>query len=217
LDDDFIKNDASRTNLVGDSDGHVADQTRQNFGGMMRTTTTIRIATAGLITAALITASLAATTGVAAARTATTTTRNCDIAHDDAWPSWVQGTPHDIDPHTTSAIYMWHDTNGWNIRVTHHKTNLRTFSGELFTPGRFTDVRPVKLERDDQFQVSRDGHNITFLFNNYGGIDGLDFYTHCAPSITFAFQSDGRTTPPNNIDIGQHSSRPANDPFTISR
>ena len=181
----------------------------------MGTTIRMRIATTGLIGAALITASLAATTGVAAARTVTT--RNCDIAHDDGWPSWVQGTPHDIDPHTTAATYMWHDNNGWNIRVTHHNTNQRTFSGQLSTPGRFTDVRPVKLERDDQFQVSRDGHSITFLFHNYGGLDGLDFYTHCAPSITFAFQSDGRTTPPNNIDIGQHSSRPANDPFTISR
>jgi hypothetical protein len=24
-------------------------------------------------------------------------------------------------------------------------------------------------------------HGLTFRFNNYGGIDGFDFATHCAP------------------------------------
>jgi len=173
---------------------------------------------AGVVGVALIAGSLLASPGVAVAKSASTSrSAKCQVAHDDPWPSWVQGTPHDIDPHTTSAIYMWHDDNGWNIRVTHHKTNVRTFSGELATSGKFTDVRPVQLEKNDQFQVSPDGHNITFLFNNHGGIDGLNFYTHCAPSITFSYQSDGKTSPPNNIVIGQHSSRPSNDPFTISR
>ena len=181
-------------------------------------TSGVRVAAAGVVGVALIAGSLLATSGVAAAKTATSPrSTNCQTAKDDPWPSWVQGEPHDIDPYTTSAIYMWHDSNGWNIRVTHHTTNLKTFSGQLSTAGKFTDVRPVKLERNDQFQVSPDGHNITFLFNNYGGIDGLDFYTHCAPSINFAYQSDGKTSPPNNIVIGQHSSRPNNDPFTITR
>ncbi len=181
-------------------------------------TTGVRIAAAGVVGVALIAGSLLATSGVAAAKTAASPrSTNCQTAKDDPWPSWVQGEPQGVNPNTTSAIYMWHDSNGWNIRVTHHKTNLKTFSGQLATAGKFTDVRAVKLEKNDQFQVSPDGHNITFLFNNYGGIDGLDFYTHCAPSITFSYQSDGRTSPPNNIVIGKHSSRPNNDPFTITR
>ena len=180
-----------------------------------QTMRTLRIAVVGVVGVALVAASLLVGTGVASARSVSRS--DCSIARDDAWPDWVQGTPHDIDPRTTAAIYMWHDSNGWNIRVTHHKTNLRTFSGQLHTNGRFTDVRPVQLERSDQFQVSRDGHDITFLFRNFGHIDGLDFYTHCAPSITFAYQSDGRTSPPDNIVIGHNSASPANDPFTIHR
>jgi len=175
-----------------------------------------RIAAVGLVSLALVTASLVAGTGVAAAKSSSRS-GNCQVARDDAWPNWVQGTPRDIDPRNTAAIYMWHDGNGWQIRVTHHKTNLRTFSAQLHTPGAFTDVTPVHLERSDQFQVSRDRHDITFLFRNFGAIDGLSFFTHCAPSINFAYQSDGRTSPPDNIVIGHNSSHPENDPFTIHR
>ena len=76
--------------------------------------------------------------------------------------------------------------------------------------------------RDDngqthQFQVSKDHHSVTFLFKNYGKIDGVNFHTHCAPSIKFAFQSDGKTTPPNHIVIGKHNAHPQNNPFTVNR
>jgi hypothetical protein len=129
----------------------------------------------------------------------------------------VQGRPDGIDPRTTAATYMWHDNDGWHIRVTHHTTNRRTFSGQLLTSGDFANVGAVHLEKSDQFQVSKDHHSITFLFKNFGRIDGLDFHTHCAPSIKFAFQSDGKTTPTNRIVIGRHNARPSSNPFTISR
>ena len=64
-------------------------------------------------------------------------------------------------------------------------------------------MHAVHLEKSDQFQVSTDKHTITFFFKNYGAIDGVDFATHCAPSIKFALQSDGHTSPTSKIVIGK--------------
>jgi hypothetical protein len=141
---------------------------------------------------------------------------SCPQVTDDRWPQWVQGRPDGIDPNTTAATYMWH-ADGWHIRVTHHTTNRRTFSGQLTTRGEFANVSAVHLEKGDQFQVSADKHSLTFLFKNYGKIDGVNFHTHCAPSIQFAFQSDGKTTPTKRIVIGKHNRHPRNNPFTITR
>jgi hypothetical protein len=112
---------------------------------------------------------------------------------------------------------MWHDSNGWHIRVTHHTDSLRTFSGQLITNGTFANVGAVKLEPADTLATSANHHTISFLFTNYGHIDGLNFVTHCATSIQFAFQSDGRTVPPAKIIIGYGKVHPADDPFTITR
>jgi hypothetical protein len=177
----------------------------------------LRIAAVGVVAVALVAGSILASAGVAVAKSAPRASSCPAIGgKDDPWPSYTQGRPKDIDPRTTAAIYMWHD-NGWHIRVTHHSTNLKTFSGQLSTSGNFTGVKPTNLEKNDQFQVSSDKHTITFLFNNYGSIDGLDFFTHCSPSITFAFQSDGTTSPPSKIVIGKNGVHPPSDPFVASR
>ena len=175
-----------------------------------------RIAAIGLVSAALAATSVLATTGPAVATTKAKSTA-CSVVTDDHWPSWVQGSPGDIDPHTTAATYMWHDGGGWHIRVTHRTTNRRTFSGQLTTAGTFANVQPVHLEKSDQLQVSSDKHSVTFLFKNYGWIDGLNFHTRCAPSIQFAFQSDGQTSPTDKIVIGHNGVHPPTNPFVISR
>jgi hypothetical protein len=172
-----------------------------------------RIATLGIVGVALTATPLIATTGPATA----TTTPSCKQVTDDKWPQWVQGRPDGIDPHTTAATYMWHDGNGWHIRVTHRGDNRKTFSGQLSTQGNFVHASAVRLEKGDQFQVSTDKHSLTFLFKNFGGIDGVNFHTHCAPAIQFAFQSDGKSTKPSHIVIGQHNRHPRNNPFTITR
>jgi hypothetical protein len=171
------------------------------------------MATLGIVGVALTATPLIVTTGPARAAQKPS---SCPQVTDDRWPQWVQGRPDGIDPNTTAATYMWH-ADGWHIRVTHHTTNRRTFSGQLTTRGEFANVSAVHLEKGDQFQVSADKHSLTFLFKNYGKIDGVNFHTHCAPSIQFAFQSDGKTTPTKRIVIGKHNRHPRNNPFTITR
>ena len=179
----------------------------------MNLTTARRIAAASVIGVALGAISMVATTGVAAAKSAT-----CTVRTDDKWQPRVQGEPAGINPKTTNATYMWHDSKtGWNIRVTHHQTNLRSFAGQITTNGTFANVKPVRLEKSDTFSVSADKKSISFSFKNYGYIDGLNFMTHCASSIKFAFQSDGKTTPVSHIVIGKSSDHPKHNPFTITR
>ena len=45
------------------------------------------------------------------------------------------------------------------------------------------------------FSVSADKTTVTFLFNNYGGLDGLDLNMHCSASVTFTLSSSARHEP----------------------
>jgi hypothetical protein len=166
------------------------------------------------VCAALVAAALSLVAGSAVASSPHAT---CSVQTDNHWPGYTQGRPAGIDPRTTSAIYMWHDSGNWHIRVTHRTTNLRSFSGQLVTAGTFGGVHAVHLEKSDQFQVSPDKHTITFYFKNYGAIDGVDFATSCAPSIKFALQSDGQTSPTSKIVIGQGAAHPSSNPLEIAR
>jgi hypothetical protein len=160
---------------------------------------------------------VAAGLAVGGATIASGATSPCNVT-EDAWPAYTQGIPANIDPLTAAGVYMWHDVNGWHIRVTHKTDSLRTFSGQMITGGgTFSDVTAVKLEPGDAYAVSQNQRTISFLFTNYGHIDGLNFHTHCVPSITFAFQSDGVTVPPAKITIGHAGVHPKTDPFTITR
>ena len=179
----------------------------------MKTARLRRLAAVTATGLVLLGGSVAVATSVSAA---TSTVTNCNT-HDDPWPAWTQGQPANINPFTAAGVYMWHDVNGWHIRVTHHTDSLRTFSGQLITSGTFANVKAVQLEAGDAFAVSANHHTVSFLFTNYGHIDGLDFMTHCAPSITFAYQSDGVTVPPGRIAIGHAGAHPPTDPFTIAR
>jgi hypothetical protein len=183
----------------------------------MGTTGMKRAVIAGAVGLALVGTTLIATSGAAVAKTSARAASKCSVVTDDHWPAVVQGRPSGINPFTTGATYMWHDGDGWHIRVTHHTNNMRSFSGQLSTSGTFANVKPVQLEKSDQFQVSSDGHSITFLFKNYGHIDGLNFHTRCAPSISLSFQSDGSESPPSKIVIGHTNAHPPTDPFVVSR
>ena len=60
-------------------------------------------------------------------------------------------------------------------------------------------------------------HLVTFRFQNYGHVDGLDFHTTCAPSITFSYSRAGHTLPSERVFVGDHKMNPATDPFRITR
>ena len=79
--------------------------------------------------------------------------------------------------------------------MTHNTLHDRVFSGEIRTTGELVDVHAVRLEKNDYLKVGPDRHTLPFRFNNYGGTDGFDFATHCAPFLGFGFLSDGHVVP----------------------
>src|SRR5262249_35924579 len=133
---------------------------------------------------------------------------SCLGTHDDIWPLYTDGRPTGIDP----GVSVWHDFSGWHVRVTHATLKDRTFSGAIHTGGQLLDVKAIRLEANDSVKVSADKKTVLFRFNNYGGVDGFDFRTHCAPRLEMGFLSDGVLVPANRIAIGHFSKHPANDP-----
>ncbi len=173
-----------------------------------------RIAAVGAMTAALV--GVSATSALAAPSSSTTpkpAASTClPAGHDDAWPLLVNGRPA-RDP----GVRVFHDATGWHVRVTHNTLHDRVFSGEIATRGALVDVHAVRLEKNDYLKVGADHHTLVFRFNNYGGVDGFDFATHCAPALEFGFASDGHVLAPSRISIGAGGHSPAHDPFVIER
>jgi len=174
-----------------------------------------KIALVGAMTAALVGAGGATAFAATTPTTATTapTASTClPAGHDDAWPAWTEGRPG-RDP----GVTVWHDRNGWHVRVTHNSIHDRVFSGEIQTTGALTNVHAVRLEKNDYLTLGSGGHTLRFRFNNYGGTDGFDFTTHCAPYLEFGFLTDGHVLSTAHISIGAAAHHPAHDPFVIRR
>jgi hypothetical protein len=176
-----------------------------------------KIALVGAMTAALVGsggASAFAATATSGASTSSAATASTCLpdGHDDAWPVWVDGRPA-RDP----GVTIWHNARGWHVRVTHNSLHDRVFSGEIHTTGSLVAVHAVRLERNDYLQVGAGKHTLKFRFNNYGGTDGFDFATKCAPFLRFGFLSDGHVVATSHISIGASGHHPARDPFVIAR
>jgi hypothetical protein len=131
-------------------------------------------------------------------------------------PAWVQGQPGQLHAGAPSGDYLWHDKDGWHLRVTHGNKHKQVFAGQIKASRPITFVK-VKDEARDKATLSSDKQTLTFRFVNYGGIDGVDFTDACAQTTKFAFAIDGDKAGRNRIYVGKHSARPSGDPFTIHR
>jgi len=139
------------------------------------------------------------------------------LGDDGGWPAVVQGEPTGFGAGDQAGVYLWHDGSGWHLRVTHQNDTHQTYSGVLTTTGLFSDVDAVKLEHNDSLVIGPDRHTIAFHFNNYGGIDGFDFRTHCAEGIHFGLWADGTQLPASDVFQGQAGQHPATVPFDVRR
>jgi hypothetical protein len=157
----------------------------------------------------------AAPSSTGTAATATAPTPSCLGQHDDGWPLAVDGRPAGLDA-GDHGIYLWHDVDGWHLRITHANDNARLYTGEITTDGTLT-AQPVRLEQDDRFVIGPQSHELVFAFVNYNGIDGIDFQTSCAQYLRFNFQVDGYEAPSAEVHIGADGRDPADVPFTVVR
>jgi hypothetical protein len=141
----------------------------------------------------------------------------CDATVDDQWPDKANGRPAGLDANDLGGVYLWHDQDGWHLRVTHRGDDAKVLTGTIWTGGTFGKPTPVKLEKDDKVAVGPENHVMTFRFVNYGGIDGIDFTTHCADALHINFKVDGHELALDRVFVGHTSFHPLSMPFVIDR
>ena len=140
-------------------------------------------------------------------------TTTCD---EGRWPARVQGQPATFAAGARAGDYLWHDANGWHLRVTHPGTAKVIFSGTITSNAALT-VRGYRLETGDGITLSADKRTLTYRFANHGRVDGLDFRTACASRLWLKGSMAGSKLPVGRIWIGRAGHHPLQNPFVILR
>jgi hypothetical protein len=170
---------------------------------------------------ALLTAATAAALGVAGlaapaagAATPSPTAAACDRT---AWEAKVQGAPAGFRAGSPSGDYLWHAKTGFHLRVTHAKHDTRVYTGVVHASAPMRMER-VKLEKGDHVVLSKNRRTILFAFANHGYVDGIDFHTDCATSLTVSGLHVGSHRESHRqVYLGAKKAHPARVPFTVHR
>jgi hypothetical protein len=157
----------------------------------------------------------AATTMPAPAASSSSPTPNpCDRA---PWVSVVQGFPTGFGAQSPGGDYLWHDAKGFHLRVTHKGTAKVVYTGTITSPA-VLHIEPVRLEKGDFVKLSADKKTITFKFNDYGFIDGVDFHTDCAAWLRVSnLKANDKALPTGRVFLGAHRKHPSKIPFVLHR
>jgi hypothetical protein len=184
-------------------------------------------AIAGLVAATAATFGAAgpstASTGITSTTTSTaakpvaavsTSAANCDRA---PWGLRVQGAPPNFSGGDRGGDYLWHDTTGFHLRVTHRSDDRVVYSGVISSPVPMS-MDPVRLEQGDVAKLSTDRRTLVFAFANHGHVDGVNFHTACAAHLTVSRLNAGSARlSPARVYLGALSRHPHHVPFTVSR
>ncbi|HEX2903151.1 MAG TPA: hypothetical protein VHO01_06790 [Jatrophihabitans sp.] len=139
---------------------------------------------------------------------------DCDRA---PWEARVQGAPRGFSAGDRGGDYLWHDTSGFHLRVTHRNDDRQVYTGVITSPMPMR-LDPVKLEGHDVARLSPDRKTLVFAFADWGHIDGLNFHTDCAATVTVSHLTVGPALlPADRIYLGITESHPAAVPFTLHR
>jgi hypothetical protein len=133
-----------------------------------------------------------------------------------ALPAIVQGQPTALKAGAAGGDYVWHDSHGWHVAVTHANSKRMVFTGTIRATKPMTYAR-VRDERNDKVRLSDDKLTLTFRFVNYGHIDGVDIGADCARVVRFGFRVDGSSVPRTHVYLGSHGRHPTSDPFAVER
>ena len=122
------------------------------------------------------------------------------------------------DPSRDPGVTLWHDADGLaRARDAQRAPRPRVLGCDPHDGQ--ADRRARGAAREERLPQGRlrAGTRCAFRFNNYGGTDGFDFATQCAPYLAFGFATDGhvlcRPRTSRSVRRGRH---PAHDPFVIA-
>lgn len=133
------------------------------------------------------------------------------------WAGRIQGEPLGFSGGDRGGDYLWHDTHGMHLRVTHRSSTRDVYTGTI-TSSTAMRIDPVRLEKGDVARLSANHRTLVFAFSNYGHVDGVNFHTDCATSITVAHLNQGNARlPADRVYLGVTKAHPAQVPFTVHR
>jgi hypothetical protein len=133
-----------------------------------------------------------------------------------SWSSVTQGRPTGLAPGAAQGAYLWHDRDGWHLRVTHPGNDLVTFTGSVDSTRNISQVGRA-LESKDEVIVRKQRARVVFDFRNRGGIDGIDFRVGCSNSFTVSMQINGQPIANSEVFLGAQKSSPTAVPFRVER
>jgi hypothetical protein len=163
---------------------------------------------------ATLPAGAASTTPIPSASSSSPAPNPCDKA---PWVGVVQGFPTGFGAQSPGGDYLWHDAKGFHLRVTHKGTAKVVYAGTITSPVKL-HIEPVKLEKGDVVALSADKKTITFKFNDYGFIDGVDFHTDCAGWLRVSnLTANGKPIAVTRVYLGAYRKHPSKIPFVLHR
>ncbi len=115
-----------------------------------------------------------------------------------------------------AGYWIWHDSAGWHLRVTHTGKTRLDFTGVVRTTNPATSHR-VLAESRDRLVRSADRRTTSFRLTNYGGVDGFDLKAGCSATVSFALFAGGRPVAPAAIHLGDDDAHPASSRFSVTR
>lgn len=187
-----------------------------------------RALTQALVGSAVAGAGLLALAGPASATTtpaavrapsASSPTPSAAAAKCDAkpWAARIQGAPKGLSAGDRSGDYLWHDAHGLHLRVTHPGHARTVYTGVVSSSAPMR-LNRVKLEKGDSVRLSASRRSFTFVFADYGRIDGVDFHTDCASTIAVSHLNAGsKALTPAHVYLGATKDHPGHIPFTVHR
>jgi hypothetical protein len=152
---------------------------------------------------------------VAGASTPSAAAAACDRA---PWQAVVQGAPAGFGAGSPGGDYLWHDTHGFHLRVTHGRNHDRRIYSGVITSSAPMRMDRVRLEKGDVAKLSANHRTLVFVFANHGYIDGVNFHTECAGALTVSrLHVGGRDLTAKGVYLGATKAHPAHVPFTVHR
>lgn len=128
------------------------------------------------------------------------------------------GRPNNYKLADPARYFVWHDSDGWHLRVTAPRNRSIVFKGAIRLHGaKFLAVRPIGIDKKtDAGSMSPDKTELTFQFTTSGKFDGFDFNLDAADEskIEFELLSFGRKAA-DRIFIGGKAANPKAYQFAL--
>ena len=159
---------------------------------------------------------LALAAGTASAATPTTSTTKAAGCPSGPVATALVGNP-DVKSQQAEGFYVFHDSKGYEVEVTHPGKAKTIFAGTLTASKGFAKLDKVRLENGDYATESANHKTIAFRFTNFGGIDGFHAYGDCSAAVTVSLRINGKTASTKQVFLGKAKSNPTSVPFTIDR